>query len=81
MSDEDILYVDVAGGRGHDLLDFKARFSSYPGKYALMDLPHVVDDETLTLDGVEKKSFNFFQDQVIPSKRPPRECRPAADKS
>ncbi|KAJ4335838.1 hypothetical protein N0V87_005820 [Didymella glomerata] len=69
LNADEILYVDVAGGRGHDLLDFKAKFSDYPGKYVLMDLPHVVEDKTLTLDGVEKKSFNFFQDQVVPNAR------------
>ena len=44
-----------------------------------MDLPHVVDDKTLTLDGVEKKSFNFFEDQVVPSKCLTRKSQSAAD--
>lgn len=68
VHDGSILYVDVAGGRGHDLLDFKRRFSEHLGKYVLMDLPHVINDKTLDLPGVEKRSFNFFQDQVVPSK-------------
>jgi hypothetical protein len=68
VRDEDILLVDVAGGRGHDLLAFKERFADHPGRYVLQDLPHVVEDETLDLAGVEKRSFNFFQDQVVPSK-------------
>ncbi len=68
VSDNDALYVDVAGGRGHDLLNFKQKFSEYPGKYVLMDLPHVIEDTTLDLHDVEKRSFNFFEDQVIPSK-------------
>lgn len=80
MNENDILYVDVAGGRGHDLLDFKAKFIKYPGKYVLMDLPHVVDDKTLSLDGVQKQSFDFFQDQVIPSKCLEHKYRPAADR-
>ncbi|KAJ8117929.1 hypothetical protein OPT61_g973 [Boeremia exigua] len=69
VSNDDILYVDVAGGRGHDLLDFKQKFSKYPGKYVLMDLPHVVDDKTLNLPDVDKKAFNFFQDRVVPDAR------------
>ena len=68
VGENDILYVDVAGGRGHDLVDFKRKFPSHPGRYVLMDLPHVVEDKTLDLAGVEKKPFNFFQDQVVPSK-------------
>lgn len=67
VREDDILYVDVAGGRGHDLLAFKQKFSEYPGRYVLHDLPHVVNDKTLSLgEGVEKKQFNFFQDQVMP---------------
>lgn len=62
------LYVDVAGGRGHDLLSFKTKFAAYPGRYYLFDLPHIVEDRTLDLgDGVERIGFNFFQDRVIPS--------------
>lgn len=66
VTDNDVLYVDIAGGRGHDLLEFKEKFSSYPGKYVLMDLPHVVDDKTLDLTRVEKRAFDFFHDQVVP---------------
>jgi hypothetical protein len=75
VGEEDVLYVDIAGGRGHDLVDFKQRFSAYPGKYVLMDLPHVVDDETLCLANVEKRAFNFFEDQVVPSKNPLQVCQ------
>jgi hypothetical protein len=77
VDEGDILYVDVAGGRGHDLLDFKQKFSNYPGKYVLMDLPHVVDDKTLHLANVEKRAFNFFEDQVVPSKNPPQVWQPS----
>ena len=68
VGNDDILYCDVAGGRGHDLLDFKQKFGQYPGRYVLMDLPHVVNDQTLNLAGVEKLPFDFFNDQVIPGK-------------
>jgi hypothetical protein len=77
VGEDDILYVDVAGGRGHDLLDFKRRFSKYPGKYILMDLPHVVNDNTLHLTGVEKRPFDFFKDQVVPSKNIAQGCEPS----
>lgn len=69
VNDDGILYVDIAGGRGHDLLDFRGKFSKYPGKYVLMDLPHVVEDETLDLPDVDKRSFDFFQDQVVAGAR------------
>lgn len=67
VKEDDVLYVDVAGGRGHDLLAFKKKFDGYPGRYVLLDLPHVIEDETLDLvAGVEKKAFNFFE-QKVPS--------------
>ncbi|KAF9697583.1 hypothetical protein EKO04_004422 [Ascochyta lentis] len=69
VTDDDVLYVDVAGGRGHDLVEFRRKFGSYPGKYVLMDLPHVVEDKTLDLAGVDKIAFDFFQDQVVPDAR------------
>lgn len=69
VTNDDILYVDVAGGRGHELIAFKKKFSGYPGRYVLFDLPHVVEDQTLDLgEGVERKAFNFFEDKVIPGK-------------
>ncbi|KAF2624501.1 S-adenosyl-L-methionine-dependent methyltransferase [Macroventuria anomochaeta] len=38
------LYVDVAGGRGHDLFAFKQKFAEHPDKYYLFDLPHIAED-------------------------------------
>ena len=49
IAPDSILYVDVAGGRGHDLLAFKKKFDHVPGKYCLFDIPHIVDDLTLDL--------------------------------
>jgi hypothetical protein len=66
VKEDNILYVDIAGGRGHDLLVFKDRFPQYPGRYVLQDLPGIVNDQTLKLgDRVEKVGFNFFEDQAI----------------
>lgn len=69
VTKEDILYVDVAGGRGHDLVAFKKKFPDYPGRYVLLDLPYIVEDQTIDLgEGVQKKAFNFFEDTVVPGK-------------
>lgn len=66
IKDDGILYVDVAGGRGHDLLAFKDKFPEYPGRYVLQDLPQVADDQTLQLgDRVERISFDFFENQAV----------------
>jgi hypothetical protein len=67
VTEEDILYVDVAGGRGHDLLEFKRKFPEQKGRYLLYDQAHVIADETLELGpGVEKKAFDFFEEGVAP---------------
>lgn len=67
IAEDGPLYVDIAGGRGHDLLAFKQKFAGYPGKHYLYDLPHIAEDRTLDLgDRVERVGFNFFQDQVVP---------------
>ena len=79
VGDNDILYCDIAGGRGHDLLDFRQKFGQYPGRYVLMDLPHVVNDQTLNLAGVEKLPFDFFKDQVIPGKISPHNRKHTAN--
>lgn len=66
IAPDSILYVDVAGGRGHDLLAFKRKFDHIPGKYYLFDVPHIVNHHTLDLgDRVQRVAFDFFQDQVI----------------
>jgi hypothetical protein len=66
IAPESILYVDVAGGRGYDLLAFKKKFDLVPGKYYLFDVPHIVEDHALDLgDRVQRVAFDFFQDQVI----------------
>ncbi|OSS47293.1 hypothetical protein B5807_09921 [Epicoccum nigrum] len=70
IAPDSILYVDVAGGRGHDLLAFKKKFDHIPGKYYLFDVPHIVNHHTLDLgDRVQRVAFDFFQDQVISDSR------------
>ncbi|PVI04220.1 O-methyltransferase [Periconia macrospinosa] len=71
VTKDDILLIDVAGNRGHDLMAFKNKFSSkYPGRYVLFDQPHIIEDQTLDLgEDVEKKAFDFFKDPVLPDAR------------
>ncbi|KAJ4407932.1 hypothetical protein N0V91_003597 [Didymella pomorum] len=35
VDQNDILLVDVAGGRGHNLFGFKCKFAEYPGRILL----------------------------------------------
>lgn len=67
-----VLYVDVAGGRGHDLLAFKRKFAEYCGEYFLLDLPHIAEDHTLDLGmNVHRIGFDFFKDKVVPGTSDP----------
>lgn len=58
------LLVDIGGGRGHDLLDFKARFPDAQGKLVLEDLPSVIDEVRQANDlekaGIETVKYDFF---------------------
>ncbi|KAF9891654.1 hypothetical protein FE257_003666 [Aspergillus nanangensis] len=66
--DQEVLFVDVAGGRGHDLKDFCERFPQAKGRVILEDLPHVLD-EALPIPGVERVAFDLFQPQPIQGAR------------
>lgn len=66
LTKDDIVLVDVAGGRGHELEAFIRKFPDLQGRYVLQDLAVVVSDDTLVLDSrVEKKAFNFWKDAPI----------------
>ncbi|KAJ5114417.1 hypothetical protein NUU61_000176 [Penicillium alfredii] len=67
--DGDVLMVDVAGGRGHDLLAFAEKFPHAPGRLVLEDLPHVVDESTVDTTRIEKKPFDLFKPQPVQGAR------------
>ncbi|PLB54871.1 S-adenosyl-L-methionine-dependent methyltransferase [Aspergillus steynii IBT 23096] len=60
------LLVDIGGGRGHDLLEFKTRFPDAQGKLVLEDLPSVIDEVRQANDlegaGIETVKYDFFAD-------------------
>ncbi|KAI9038878.1 S-adenosyl-L-methionine-dependent methyltransferase [Aspergillus affinis] len=64
LSPERPLLVDIGGGRGHDLLEFKARFPDAQGKLVLEDLPSVIDEfrqaNDLEAAGIETVNYDFF---------------------
>lgn len=41
--DDDVLLVDIGGGDGHDLADFRAAFPDLKGRLILQELSHVVE--------------------------------------
>lgn len=66
LSPDRPLLVDIGGGRGHDLLDFKARFPDAQGKLVLEDLPSVINEVREANDlagaGIETVNYDFFAD-------------------
>ena len=40
----DILLVDVGGGKGHDLIKFSTKYPSARGRLVLQDLPSVIQN-------------------------------------
>ncbi|KAL7620314.1 hypothetical protein AAE478_009308 [Parahypoxylon ruwenzoriense] len=65
VDDRAPLLVDVAGGRGHDLLEFLEQFPSETGKFVLQDQRQVLDSATNLPDKVEKHAINFFLESPV----------------
>jgi hypothetical protein len=63
--DNDVFLVDIAGGRGHDISDFKKKFPNAPGRFVLEDLPLVIDDVQDVDAAVERVKIDFFKDQPV----------------
>lgn len=59
------LLVDVAGGRGHDLMEFRDAFQDEPGRLVLQDTQPVLDSATSLGPQVEKVALDFFQETPV----------------
>ncbi|KAL4964286.1 O-methyltransferase [Aspergillus stella-maris] len=66
--DDDTFFVDVAGGRGHDIKTFKHKFPNTKGKFVLEDLPHVIEQSVQGLDA-DKIAFDLFKPQPVKGAR------------
>jgi len=61
----DVLLVDIAGGRGHDVQAFGRKFEDVQGRLVLQDLPAVIGDIQHLDDRVERLEYDFFTEQPI----------------
>lgn len=61
----DVLLVDIAGGRGHDVQAFGRKFSKYSGRLVLQDLPDVIGDIKSLDERIERVEYDFFTPQPI----------------
>ncbi|KUJ10141.1 S-adenosyl-L-methionine-dependent methyltransferase [Mollisia scopiformis] len=65
----DTMFVDIAGGRGHEVAQLKIDYPNAPGRFILQDLPAVIDDVKDLHSGIERMKFNFFDPQPIRGSR------------
>lgn len=69
-SEGETIIIDMGGGNGHEILEFRRRFpkAEYPGRVVLQDLPGSLDHidiSAMEKQGVEVMPHNFFTPQPI----------------
>lgn len=60
----DVLLVDMAGGRGQDIKAFQDKFIDVPGRLVLQDQEHVLADAQVG-DRIEKMPFDLYKPQPV----------------
>ena len=63
------LLVDIGGGLGNDLMAFKARYPSLPGRLVLQDLPETIEGVKELDSGIDAMVHNFFTPQRVEGAR------------
>ncbi|KAI1039420.1 hypothetical protein LB505_002641 [Fusarium chuoi] len=63
------LLVDVAGGLGHDIHEFKKFYPEHPGKLILQDLPVVINDVKDIDPSIELMPHDFLTEQPVKGAR------------
>ncbi|MCJ1312956.1 hypothetical protein MMC25_006632 [Agyrium rufum] len=62
------LFVDIAGGIGHQCVELKKRYPNIQGRIILEELPPVLE-QSIPAEGVEKVPYDFFTPQPIKGAR------------
>jgi len=65
----DALFVDIAGGRGHEVGQLKGNFPNAPGRFVLEDLPAVIAGVKELDPAIERIACDFFEPQVVKGAR------------
>ena len=64
--DEDaVLIVNVGGGLGHDLEEFRAKHASLAGRLVLQNRPEVIEQITSINPGLVPMAHDFFTPQPV----------------
>lgn len=59
------LLVDVGGGKGHDVLDFQAKYPQNGQRLVLQDLSSVTSDVADLGPAIERMTYDFFTEQPV----------------
>jgi len=65
---EDVIFVDVAGGVGHQCALLKERYKELEGRVILQDLPIVIP-QAIPTPGVETQGIDMWQGQPVKGKQ------------
>ena len=57
-------FFDVAGGKGHETLELRKKFSNLLGRLVVQDRPEVIREIT-DVEGMEVQEHAFFKFQVV----------------
>ena len=61
----DTMFVDIAGGRGHEVSQLRSSFPEAPGRFVLEDLPAVISDIKELDNRIERIPYDFFTTQPV----------------
>jgi hypothetical protein len=64
-SKDSVLLVDLGGGLGNDLEEFKRRFPDLPGRLVLQEQEQVISQITRVNSSIEQAAHDFFAPQPI----------------
>ncbi|KAK4494655.1 hypothetical protein PRZ48_014011 [Zasmidium cellare] len=64
---DDVVFVDVGGGHGHQAVSLRKSFPKERGRFILQDLPQVVDGKVL--DDVEVMAHDMMKEQPVKGAR------------
>jgi hypothetical protein len=65
QSKGDAIFVDIAGGIGHEVAFLKASFPTAPGRFVLQEVPAVLDDIKELDNSIERMKYDFFTPQPV----------------
>ncbi len=65
----DAMFVDIAGGIGHEVSQLRANFPSVPGRFILEGLPAIINSIKQLDSRIELIKYDFFTPQPIQGAR------------